>query len=76
MPAIPVARFVDATGAGDACSAGFVLQYLRDTSDVELAMKWGAAAGALCVSAAGACERPVTAEQIGAVLARGAVGDE
>ena len=73
MPATPVARFVDATGAGDACSAGFLAQYLRDPTDVPLALRWGAAAGALCVSKPGACERPPTADEVASVLAKGRV---
>ena len=73
MPAVPVASFVDSTGAGDASSAGFLVQYLRDPSDVQLALQWGAAAGALCVSKPGACEQPISADEIAVVLERGAV---
>ena len=59
MPALPV-QFVDATGAGDACAAGFLVQYLQDPHDIEAALRSGAAAGALSVSVAGACEQPIT----------------
>lgn len=71
MPALPVERFVDATGAGDACAAGFLARFLDNPDDVEGALRGGAAAGALCVSAAGACERPLTAEQFAEALAAG-----
>ncbi|EOD27865.1 hypothetical protein EMIHUDRAFT_204876 [Emiliania huxleyi CCMP1516] len=83
VPAAPVEAFVDATGAGDvceagrgagdACSAGFLAQYLRDPADVPTALRWGAAVGALCVSRAGACETPLAAEEVRAVLECGAV---
>ena len=73
VPAFGVARFVDATGAGDACAAGFLAQLLRDPLDVAAALRSGAAAGALWVSTAGACERPITSTQLAAVLATGSV---
>jgi len=73
VPALPVAKFVDATGAGDACAAGFLTQLLRDPQDVESALRCGAAAGALCVSVAGACERPLAPAQLAAALAAGSV---
>ena len=68
VAALPVSSFVDATGAGDACAAGFLSSFLRNPADVEAALRCGAAAGALCVSVAGACERPITAEQVGGEL--------
>ena len=71
--AMRVARFVDATGAGDAAGAGFLVQYLRDKSDVELALRWAAAAGALCVSQSGACSAPLRSAQVAAALAAGEV---
>ena len=70
VPAFP-ATFVDATGAGDACNAGFFLQLLRDKNDVEAAMRSGAAAGALSVSVEGACENPPTIDRLEAFLAAG-----
>ena len=73
VSALPIRKFVDATGAGDACAAGFLVQFLRNPSDVRLALQWGAAAGALCVSAPGACERPLTAEEVRSVIKAGAV---
>ena len=48
-------------------------QYLRDPADVPTALRWGAAVGALCVSRAGACETPLAAEEVRAVLECGAV---
>ena len=48
-------------------------QYLRDPADVSTALQWGAAVGALCVSRAGACETPLAAEEVRAVLECGAV---
>ena len=47
--------------------------YLRDPADVPTALRWGAAVGALCVSRAGACETPLAAEEVRAVLECGAV---
>lgn len=67
--ALPV-QFVDATGAGDACAAGFLVQYLADPNDVEAALRAGAAAGALSVSVAGACERPIAREAWESLKAR------
>lgn len=61
QPALP-ADFVDATGAGDACAAAILAALLRDRTDVPGALKAGAAAGALCVAVAGACDTPITAE--------------
>ena len=57
------ARFVDATGAGDAADAGFLLQYLRDRADVPAALRSANAAGACAVAAAGGCVRPVAREE-------------
>jgi sugar/nucleoside kinase (ribokinase family) len=67
-PAQPV-TFVDATGAGDACAAGFLVQMLRDPDDVQAALRAGAAAGALCVSTAGACEKPIAPAALDGQLA-------
>ena len=67
-PAQPV-TFVDATGAGDACAAGFLCSILRDANDVQRALKVGAAAGALCVGVAGACETPMTPAQLEEAMA-------
>ena len=66
-PARP-ATFVDATGAGDACAAAFLAQLIRAPTDVQAALRAGAAAGALCVATAGACETPITPEQLDAKL--------
>ena len=65
------ATFVDATGAGDACAAAVLSQLVRDRTDVQTALRAGAAAGALCVGAAGACEAPITPEQLDGMLACG-----
>ena len=73
MPAYRLTRFVDATGAGDAASAGFLAQYLRDPADVQAALRWAAAAGAVAVSKPGACERPMRKEEVEATLEAGVV---
>ena len=60
---------LDATGAGDACAAGILCSILRDANDVQRALKVGAAAGALCVGVAGACETPMTPAQLEEAMA-------
>lgn len=65
------ARFVDATGAGDAFDAGCLLSLLRDRADVEGAIRSGVAAGAAAVSVLGACEHPIRREHHEAILRDG-----
>ena len=66
---------VDTTGAGDAFNAGF-LDYLLasngELSDqvIEASLKAGCAAGALCVMSEGACETPLTHDQLTERLGR------
>ena len=76
IPAEPDITFVDATGAGDACAAGFLSSYLArpaaqdegtEWSRVHFALKAGTVAGACCVERAGACETPITVEEFFAV---------
>ena len=68
VPATKVA-FVDATGAGDACAAGFLVTYLQDQTDVAAALRAGVVAGGLSVGVAGACEVPITQQAMQAALA-------
>ena len=70
VPAFSV-PFVDATGAGDACAAGFLAQYLDDPGDVQTALRHGAAAGGLCVQSPGACETPITRDALSQLLDTG-----
>ena len=68
----PDVKFVDATGAGDACAAGFLSYYVTKPAAqdertewlwVNRALKAGTIAGACCVERAGACEKPITVEE-------------
>ncbi|MFA4874294.1 MAG: carbohydrate kinase [bacterium] len=52
-PAIAVADVVDATGAGDAFTAGFFATYLK-TGDIDQAMKVGTKTAAFCIRHIGA----------------------
>jgi fructoselysine 6-kinase len=52
-PAVPVARVVDTTGAGDTFAAGFLSEYVR-TRDVSRSLARGAAEAAVTVQRVGA----------------------
>ncbi len=69
-PALEGVAFVDATGAGDAADAGFLLAYLREPTDVPAALKSANAAGALAVGVMGGCARPIALEQHERMLTR------
>ena len=55
-------------------TVGFFLEVLRpEPADVHAALCCAAAAGALAVSKPGACERPITKEEVEAALEAGVV---
>lgn len=56
-------KVVDSTAAGDAFTAALTLEYLR-SGDIMLAVKYGAAAGAVAVSREGAATSVPTAEEL------------
>ncbi|MCR5575624.1 MAG: carbohydrate kinase family protein [Oscillospiraceae bacterium] len=62
LPALPV-RAVDATGAGDNFVAGFVCERLRG-ADIETALRFANACGALCATAVGASTALKSREQV------------
>ena len=67
IPAERVERVVDTTAAGDAFTSAMTLEYLR-TGDIKKAVKYGAAAGAITVSRAGASSAVPSAEEIRSFL--------
>ena len=68
FPAMRAARVVDTTAAGDACTAALTVEYLR-TGDIEGAIRYGTAAGALTVTKKGASSSIPTVEEVEALLA-------
>ncbi len=63
IPAERVDKVVDTTAAGDAFTSAMTLEYLR-TGDIKSAVKYGAVAGAITVSRAGASSSVPDAEEI------------
>ena len=63
IPAERVDKVVDTTAAGDAFTSAMTLEYLR-TGDIKSAVKYGAVAGAITVSRAGASSSVPSAEEI------------
>ncbi|MBO7304988.1 MAG: ribokinase [Clostridia bacterium] len=63
IPAFRADKVVDTTAAGDAFGAAMLLEYLSH-GDVNLAVKYGAAAGAVAVSRAGAATSVPTASEV------------
>lgn len=61
-------KVVDTTGAGDAFNAGFLAALLTGHPLAE-ALRHGCAAGGLCVGRLGACDRPLTREELGVAVA-------
>ena len=68
FPAMRAARVVDTTAAGDAFTAALTVEYLR-TGDIEGAIRYGTAAGALTVTKKGASSSIPTVEEVEALLA-------
>ena len=71
ITAFPV-RAVDTTAAGDAFTAAMTLRYLENGGDINDAVKYGCAAGAITVTRAGAAYSvPKSREELEDFLARG-----
>merc|ERR1712217_202934 len=64
-----VDKVVDATGGGDAFTAGFLAEWIR-SRDLVLAAKWGNACASLAIQRSGACPQPLPAAEVSAVAAR------
>lgn len=62
------AKIVDTTGAGDAFNAGFLGKLLTN-SCLETALRYGCAAGGLCVGRLGACDRPLAKAEVDVAVA-------
>lgn len=63
FPAMRAAKVVDTTAAGDAFTAALTVEYLR-TGDIEGAIRYGNAAGALTVTRQGASSSIPTVEEV------------
>ncbi len=63
VPAYPVAKVIDTTGAGDAFTAALTLEYLR-TGDIKSAGKFASCAGALTTTKNGASMAIPTREEV------------
>jgi sugar/nucleoside kinase (ribokinase family) len=68
QPALPAARIVDTTGAGDALMSGFLAAYWR-SGDVALAARWGVANAAAVIARRGSQVGLFTVDEIEAMLA-------
>ena len=66
LPSLPV-KAVDTTAAGDAFTAALTLHYLQ-TGDMEKAVRYANAVGALTVSRAGASSSLPTKEEVESFL--------
>jgi len=65
---------VDACGAGDAWNAGFIAHWLRNgRKDVEQAVRFACASGAVSVKSLGACQTPVDKAEVEFLLKSGTV---
>ena len=67
QPALPAARIVDTTGAGDALMSGFLAAYWR-SGDVALAARWGVANAAAVIARRGSQVGLCTVDEIEAAL--------
>ena len=63
VPAYPVAKVVDTTGAGDTFTAALTLEYLK-SGDIKSAAKFASCAGALAVTKAGASLSVPTRDEV------------
>ena len=67
FPAMRAAKVVDTTAAGDAFTAAMTVEYLR-SGNIESAIRYGNAAGAITVTRKGASSAIPTAEEVEALL--------
>lgn len=65
---------VDTTGAGDSFNAGFLAGW-RKTRNIEVALQYGAASGAVRVSTLGGCELPPSIADLEAIIKGARVPD-
>ncbi len=70
FPAIRADKAIDTTAAGDAFTAGLVIEYLRNGHDIKSAVKYAIAAGAIAVTREGAASSVPTDLEIRALLAK------
>jgi 2-dehydro-3-deoxygluconokinase len=70
VPAVAVSGAIDPIGAGDAFCAGFIAARL-DGTDIDTALRWGAACAAACIVVEGDVEAFPTRAELLAMLAGG-----
>ena len=68
IPAMRAGKTVDTTAAGDAFTAGLVVEYLYNGGDIKGAIKYGCAAGAIAVTREGAASSVPTAEEVAELI--------
>lgn len=68
VPALRAGKTVDTTGAGDAFTAGLVIEYLYNGGDIKGAVRYGCAAGAIAVTREGAASSVPTADEVSDLL--------
>ena len=70
FPAVRADKTVDTTSAGEAFTAGLVLEYLRNGGDIKAAIKYANAAGAIAVTRKGASASVPNDTEVRALLAK------